>query len=60
MEVKTMATFKLTGSILNVKTGKGMADLGVEAWARTGKADKRLSQTTTDAEGHFVIDINIS
>ncbi len=55
-----MATFKLTGSILNVKTGKGMADLAAEAWARTGKADKRLSQTTTNAEGHFVIDFSIS
>ena len=39
-----MATFKLTGSILNAKTGKGMANLGVEAWARTGNANKQLGQ----------------
>ena len=55
-----MATFKLTGSVLNATTGNGMANLGVEAWGRTGNANKQLGVTTTNAEGHFVIDFNIS
>jgi hypothetical protein len=60
MEVTTMPTIKLTGSIFNAATGEGLPNLGVEAWGRTGDANKQFGETTTNAEGKFVIEFTIS
>ena len=50
-----MATYKLTGSIKDKKTGRGQPDLTVEAWDKDIKDNDLLGKALTDAEGGFAI-----
>ncbi len=55
-----MATIKVTGTVINQATQKGIADLGVEAWGRIAGAEKKLGADNTDSEGRFIISFDIS
>ena len=55
-----MATLKISGSVIDADTRKGIAGLRAEAWGRIAGAEKRLGVTTTDAEGHFLIEFSLS
>ncbi len=54
-----MATFEISGSVVDTTSGKGIADLRAEAWVRDAAVEKQLGTTSTDAEGHFVITFNM-
>ena len=54
-----MATFQLSGSVINAVYPAGIPALRVEAWVQAGKASKKLATTTTDAEGHFALQFDM-
>ncbi len=54
-----MATFQLSGSVINASARVGIAALRVEAWGQAGKASKKLAMATTDAEGRFAMQFDM-
>jgi hypothetical protein len=54
-----MATYQLTGSVINTTTRQGIPALHIEAWGKPDKASKKLATATTAAEGHFVIQFDL-
>ena len=54
-----MTTLKKSGSVIDAVTRKNIADLRAEAWGRVAGAEKQLGVTTTDTEGHFLIEFNL-
>ena len=48
-EEDNMATYQLTGSVINGTTQQGIAALGIEAWGKPGKARKKLAPVDVDS-----------
>ena len=54
-----MATYQLTGSVINTTTRQGIPALRIEVWGKPVKANKKLATATTAAEGRFVIQFDL-
>jgi hypothetical protein len=53
-------SFAIIGSVVNGKTGRGIARLRVEAWDKDVKYNDLLGNADTDQEGRFVIAFDTS
>ena len=54
-----MATYQLTGSVINTTTRHVIPALRIEVWGKPVKANKKLATATTAAEGGFVIQFDL-